>query len=84
MPSTGAEAWSGKSSAASGVRPLCRGDRQTQADLVPGRKDLMVTSVHEVWPGHFLNLRHSNRAESIFGKLFVGHVPRVGRILPKR
>ena len=33
----------------------------------------MFTSVHEVWPGHFLNFLHSNRAESIFGKLFVGY-----------
>ncbi|WP_447754451.1 DUF885 domain-containing protein [Sphingopyxis fribergensis] len=48
-------------------------DKQTQADFVPGRKDLMFTSVHEVWPGHFLNFLHSNRAESIFGKLFVGY-----------
>lgn len=48
-------------------------DAQTQADFVPGRKDLMFTSVHEVWPGHFLNFLHANRAESIFGKLFVGY-----------
>lgn len=48
-------------------------DKQTQMDFVPGRKDLMFTSVHEVWPGHFLNFLHSNRAESIFGKLFVGY-----------
>ncbi|ALJ12952.1 DUF885 domain-containing protein [Sphingopyxis macrogoltabida] len=48
-------------------------DKQTQNDFVPGRKDLMFTSVHEVWPGHFLNFLHSNRAESIFGKLFVGY-----------
>src|SRR3546814_2865932 len=36
-------------------------------------KDLLFTSVHEVWPGHFLNFLHSNRATSIFGKLFVGY-----------
>ena len=48
-------------------------DKRTQADFVPSRKDLMFTSVHEVWPGHFLNFLHSNRAESIFGKLFVGY-----------
>jgi len=48
-------------------------DKATQNDFVPGRKDLMFTSVHEVWPGHFLNFLHSNRAESIFGKLFVGY-----------
>ncbi|WP_227339694.1 DUF885 domain-containing protein [Sphingopyxis sp. P8] len=48
-------------------------DRQTQLDFVPGTKDLMFTSVHEIWPGHFLHALHSNRAESIFGKLFVGY-----------
>lgn len=48
-------------------------DRQTQLDFVPGKKDLMFTSVHEIWPGHFLHFLHSNRAESIFGKLFVGY-----------
>lgn len=48
-------------------------DKATQDAFVPGRKDLMFTSVHEVWPGHFLNFLHSNRAESIFGKLFVGY-----------
>ena len=48
-------------------------DAATQAGFVPGKKDLLFTSVHEVWPGHFLNFLHSNRAESIFGKLFVGY-----------
>ncbi|SKB33470.1 DUF885 domain-containing protein [Sphingopyxis flava] len=48
-------------------------DKATQDAFVPGRKDLLFTSVHEVWPGHFLNFLHSNRAESIFGKLFVGY-----------
>lgn len=44
-----------------------------QADFVPGKKDLLFTSIHEVWPGHFLNFLHSNRSDSIFGKLFVGY-----------
>jgi len=48
-------------------------DQATRDGFVPGRKDLLFTSVHEVWPGHFLNFLHSNRAESIFGKLFVGY-----------
>ena len=48
-------------------------DKATQDAFVPGRKDLLFTSVHEVWPGHFLNFLHSNRAQSIFGKLFVGY-----------
>ena len=48
-------------------------DQATRDGFVPGKKDLLFTSVHEVWPGHFLNFLHSNRAESIFGKLFVGY-----------
>ena len=42
-------------------------------DFVPAKKDLLFTSIHEVWPGHFLNFLHSNRSDSIFGRLFVGY-----------
>ncbi|MGD8831069.1 MAG: DUF885 domain-containing protein [Pseudomonadales bacterium] len=44
-----------------------------RAAYVPGRASLLFTSVHEVWPGHFLNFLHANRAESVFGRLFVGY-----------
>ena len=44
-----------------------------QAAYVPGVADLLFTSVHEVWPGHFLNFLHSNRAKSKFGQVFVGY-----------
>ena len=44
-----------------------------QAAYVPGVADLLFTSVHEVWPGHFLNFLHSNRAKSKFGQIFVGY-----------
>lgn len=44
-----------------------------QAAYVPGVADLLFTSVHEVWPGHFLNFLHSNRAASKFGQVFVGY-----------
>ncbi len=44
-----------------------------QHAYVPGEADLLFTSVHEVWPGHFLNFLHANRAEWIFGRLFVGY-----------
>ena len=44
-----------------------------QAAYIPGLADLMFTSVHEVWPGHFLNFLHSNRATSKFGQIFVGY-----------
>ncbi|QIL02848.1 DUF885 domain-containing protein [Sphingomonas sinipercae] len=41
--------------------------------FVPGEADLLFTSVHEVWPGHFLNFLHSNRSKFTFGKVFVGY-----------
>jgi uncharacterized protein (DUF885 family) len=44
-----------------------------QRAYTPGVADLMSTSVHEVWPGHFLQFLHSNRAPSQIGRLFVGY-----------
>ena len=41
--------------------------------FVPGEADLLFTSIHEVWPGHFLNFLHSNRSPFTFGKVFVGY-----------
>lgn len=47
--------------------------KEVQRDYLPGRTDLLFTSVHEVWPGHFLQFLHSNRSGSIVGRLFVGY-----------
>jgi uncharacterized protein (DUF885 family) len=44
-----------------------------QDAFVPGQADLLFTSVHEVWPGHFLNFLHANRSKDIFGRIFVGY-----------
>ncbi|HEV8332882.1 MAG TPA: DUF885 domain-containing protein [Steroidobacteraceae bacterium] len=44
-----------------------------QEAYVPGKADLLFTSVHEVWPGHFLQFLHSNRSPWRFGQLFVGY-----------
>ena len=46
---------------------------QAQHDYLPGRADLLFTSVHEVWPGHFLQFLHSNRSGSIVNRVFVGY-----------
>lgn len=46
---------------------------QKQQDYVPGRNDLLFTSVHEVMPGHFLQFLHSNRSPSWVGRLWVGY-----------
>ena len=46
---------------------------EVQAGYVPGEADLLGTSVHEVWPGHFLNFLHANRSPWIFGRAYVGY-----------
>ncbi|MBK7644799.1 MAG: DUF885 domain-containing protein [Planctomycetes bacterium] len=44
-----------------------------QEAYVPGEADLLFTSVHEVWPGHFLQFLHANRCSSKLGRLFIGY-----------
>lgn len=44
-----------------------------QQAYLPGKADLLFTTVHEVWPGHFLQFLHSNRSDWKFGQLFVGY-----------
>jgi uncharacterized protein (DUF885 family) len=46
---------------------------QVQRDFVPGQAELLFVSVHEVWPGHFLNFLHANRSQNQFGRVFVGY-----------
>jgi hypothetical protein len=40
---------------------------------LPGEADLLFTSVHEVWPGHFLQFLHANRSKRELGRVFVGY-----------
>ena len=47
--------------------------QEKQLAYIPGKQDLLFTTVHEVMPGHFLNFLHSNRSPSLFGRLFVGY-----------
>ncbi len=47
--------------------------KQKQEEYLPGEGSLLFTSVHEAYPGHFLNFLHSNRAKSKFGQVFVGY-----------
>jgi uncharacterized protein (DUF885 family) len=44
-----------------------------QLAYIPDKATLLFTSVHEVWPGHFLQFLVSNRAQSMLGKLYVGY-----------
>jgi hypothetical protein len=43
---------------------------EDQRAYVVGEADLLAVSVHEVWPGHFLQYLHSNRAENAVGRHF--------------
>jgi uncharacterized protein (DUF885 family) len=47
--------------------------KEKQLGFVPGKMDLLFTSVHEVMPGHFVQFLHANRSPSLFGQLFVGY-----------
>lgn len=47
--------------------------QEMQRAYIPGQADLLFTSVHEVWPGHFLNYLHARRSDWIFSRLFVGY-----------
>jgi hypothetical protein len=44
-----------------------------RAEYLPGKAALLYTSVHEVWPGHFLQFQHSNRNPSMIAALWVGY-----------
>ena len=43
---------------------------EDQHAYIPGEMDLLATSVHEVWPGHFLQFLHANRTENNVGQHF--------------
>ena len=42
---------------------------EVRLQYVPGEADLMNTSVHEVWPGHFLHSLYTKRSNNEMGKL---------------
>lgn len=46
---------------------------EEQLGYIPGKADLLFTSVHEVWTGHFLNFLHANRSDWLFGQVFIGY-----------
>ncbi|MGL4312726.1 MAG: DUF885 domain-containing protein [Sphingomonas sp.] len=47
--------------------------KAVQDAYVPGKADLLFTTVHEVMPGHFVQFLHANRSPSKFGQIFVGY-----------
>jgi uncharacterized protein (DUF885 family) len=44
-----------------------------RAEYIPGVADLLFTSAHEVWPGHYLQFQHSLRNPSKVAGLWVGY-----------
>jgi len=44
-----------------------------QAAYIPSEASLLFTSVHEVWPGHFLQFLHANANPSKLEALWVGY-----------
>ena len=43
---------------------------EDQLAYIPGERDLLATTIHEVWPGHFLQFLHANRTENNVGRHF--------------
>jgi hypothetical protein len=46
---------------------------EDQQRYLPGEYDLLFVSLHEVWPGHFLNFLHAKQSESVYGRISVGY-----------
>jgi uncharacterized protein (DUF885 family) len=44
-----------------------------RAEYIPGKADLLFTSVHEVWPGHFLQFQHAVINPSKVAGMWVGY-----------
>jgi hypothetical protein len=53
--------------------PNPKWSKADQLAYIPGKAALLFVSAHEVWPGHFLQFLHANRAHWKFGQLFVGY-----------
>ena len=47
--------------------------KEDQLAYIPGEKDLLFTSIHEVWPGHFTQFLHANRSKNEVNRVFVGY-----------
>ncbi len=53
--------------------PDSKWSKAEQAAYIPSEATLLFTSVHEVWPGHFLQFLHSNGNPSKLEALWVGY-----------
>ena len=69
-PVSSRRTWRGRISSR---RPIRRGRRRSARSTFPGVADLLFTSVHEVWPGHFLQFQHAVRNPSKVAGMWVGY-----------
>jgi uncharacterized protein (DUF885 family) len=53
--------------------PNPKWSKAEQAEYIPSEATLLFTSVHEVWPGHFLQFLHSNSNSDKLEALWVGY-----------
>jgi len=53
--------------------PDSKWSKTEQAAYIPSEATLLFTSVHEVWPGHFLQFLHSNANPTKLEALWVGY-----------
>ena len=53
--------------------PDPRWSAKERAAYIPGQASLLYTSVHEVWPGHFVQFLHSNANPSKIDALWPGY-----------
>jgi hypothetical protein len=44
-----------------------------RAAYVKSITEVTNTSIHEVWPGHFLQYLHANRSHSLVGRIWIGY-----------
>ena len=53
--------------------PNAKWSKAEQAEYIPSEATLLFTSVHEVWPGHFLQFLHSNSNPDKLEAIWVGY-----------
>lgn len=44
-----------------------------QRAYIPSESQLLFITIHEVWPGHFLQFLHAQKIDGLIGQLFVGY-----------
>jgi len=47
--------------------------RDVQQKYLKSKWELLITSVHEIWPGHFLHMLHDNLRPPLLGRIFRAH-----------